>query len=891
MKQYLLLPLLLAAALLAACDAPAPTPLPHGGPGGAGGAGGDDGTGGGDGLCGPLALGGAACGPGSCWAHPHPAPLDVHAGATTADGGLWLVGEGSAPLRWDGHGWRVAAEGLDVLDGPAGQRIVSRGQEAWWVRAGRLHHWDGARWGEVDFGRFHPHPTAVWALEESLWVTGNDVRRFDGLTWASLPVEGGPFSALWGKEGEGYEEVWAVGAKGAIHRWLDGRWETLASGVGTHLRGVWGSGPGDVWVVGDAGTLLHWDGEAFTEHHALTRASFTHVAGAGPDDVFALAYDASDATTTLYRWNGSLWTVQRLPGELAPRSLWQGEEGVWVGAAGGGLAHWRDGCWAVHEPPPARFSDLRDGWAVGPDGWVARDTGHGWEVEQIAPGQDLHSVTKWGGEVWIAGSDGLLLRGDDEGFRPFGDFGEVDLLVVRGHDDGDLWIGGRDGSLHRFDGRSIGRSPSPTPWPIRSIVASAGEAWATTEVLHEVLRWDGQRWERARGAWGAPTLLGASAGDLWLLSSMGSGGATVERWDGAEWRLVPARGPTTVRSIGGVAGRVFVGHGPGVVHAWDGATWSARDVAVQPRALAHGARGLWVLGDRHLLARAEGEPDAIYPAPEWVHALWAEGDEVWVAGARGFLATIRDERLVAAWAPTDQTLRALGGSTGDLWAAGDGGALLHFDGATWRDAGADVTADLHAVAARDDAVWVVGAEGTILSRTEGGWVRHPGPTSTTQDDEEAPEVERDWIAALLTSDGELWLAARDGGLYARGVRGDWREVDPDRVAAALWEDESGRIWVGGPPADDGSHLVAWNGSSWERHDVGVVHPLETAVPLGADRLAVARGARIDVVDGAGGRRPLGTAPGPVRLLAPLSEGNGLRGLGRGGGIFHLLPQG
>lgn len=882
MKQHLLLTIF-ACLLVGACGG---SPLDPGRQGGAGGAGGEGGWGGAGGepeACGPLAsMLSPACGPDGCWEHPAPAPLDVHAGAVAGGGGLWLVGEGSAPLRWDGERWGIEAAGLAPLDGPMGQRLFARGEEAWLARGGRLHHWARGQWAEVDFGPFHPHPSAAWAFAESLWVAGTDVRRFDGTSWASLPVQGGPFYALWGQEDEHHQELWAVGAKGAIHRWRDGGWEVLASGTTSHLRAIWGSSPTDLWVGGDAGTLLRWDGEAFTRYPIPTRGAFTQLAGSGPWDVFALAYDAADGASALFRWNGSLWIPQRIPGGLSPLSVWRGEVGVWVGGAGGGLAHWNDGCWSLLSPAPAPFVDLHAGWAVGLDGWVGRSEGGLWKLEQVAPGHDLHSVWTWRGEVWIAGTRGLLLRGGAEGFRPFGSLGDVDLRVVRGHEAGDLWIGARDGSLHRFDGAALRRTPSPTPWPIRSLVVLEGAAWATTDVLPEVLRWDGVRWSRMRGAWGAPTLFGTSETDLWLRSG-GSAGASLEHWDGGRWRLIPTGGTSTVRGIAGAGGgdgdgvRVAVAHTPQAISTWDGTTWTTRSVDVAPRAVAWADEVLWILGERHLVARPGTGPDQILAAPGRLHALWAQGGEVWVAGEAGLLATLQGGRLTSLPSPTDHSLHALGGTAGDLYAAGEGGALLHLDGDTWRSVELDEERELLAIASRGDAVWVVGTDGAVLERQGVAWAVHPSPAE-------------DWVAAELTQDGTLWVAAREGGLYARSPMGEWTQVDPERAAHVLWGDEGGRLWIGGPPAEDGSHLIVWENEAWTRHELGVTRPLGAAAPLGRS-LAVAEGAHVLTVDPTGTWRTLGVAPGPIRALDAGSRVGALLGVGRSGGIFRLHPQG
>ena len=66
-----------------------------------------------------------------------------------------------------------------------------------------------------------------------------------------------PLKGVWGSASE---DVFAVGARGAIVHWDGVAWSAMSSGTSQNLWDVWGSSSGDVYAVGDAGTVLRYDG-------------------------------------------------------------------------------------------------------------------------------------------------------------------------------------------------------------------------------------------------------------------------------------------------------------------------------------------------------------------------------------------------------------------------------------------------------------------------------------------------------------------------------------------------------------------------------------------------------------------------------------------------------
>ena len=83
------------------------------------------------------------------------------------------------------------------------------------------------------------------------------VKAFDSQTWDAL-------HGVWAASAS---EAWAVGARGTIRHYAgDPQAWDVVSDVPTieNLNAVWGSSPSDVWAVGNAGVVLHYDGSAWS---------------------------------------------------------------------------------------------------------------------------------------------------------------------------------------------------------------------------------------------------------------------------------------------------------------------------------------------------------------------------------------------------------------------------------------------------------------------------------------------------------------------------------------------------------------------------------------------------------------------------------------------------
>lgn len=870
MKHLPLLSLLL---LVLAAGCPASPPVPPSNSGGAGGEGGAPGTGGGVGTeCPPLVgFDAPSCGPNGCWEHPLPGPLDVELGAVDAEGGLWVAGWGTPPLRFDGAQWVIHSEGLPLPSARV-RALHASGGAIWAVQEEQIFRLQEGRWKELEREAFAFAPHAIWDSGDALWLAGSQVRRYVDGNWQSLSVVGhGPFHALWGSE----DQIWAVGARGAVYAWRDESWGQVPLTTDVSLRSIWGSSPREFWIGGEAGKVFRWNGAGFEYFDLGTGATILSIAGSGPEDVLALGYDANAQEGVLFHWNGkSWWRVPSAPG-LTPLALWPAAEGVWVGGKGAGLAFWNGACLRVKPGWGESLNALWAGeWAVGARGLLLRRTESGWERRESGVDANLRDLWSWSGDLWIVGEEGLILRGGEDGFRHVLGAEGRHLLSIHGSEGGPLWIGTHDGNIYRTDGTTLRRTPTPTVWPIRSLASFEDEAWATSE-QGEVLRWDGNRWRRDRLANGRPHVFGTAADDLWLAGFEG-GAAMIEHWDGETWTVVSTGSATTVYALVGDDERLYVAHGPRILRRWDGEAWTAHVLPVRPRALALDGESLWILGERHLVHWRDEGVEAIFSSPYPLSALHAGEGEVWVGTEDGRMGAPGAEGLEFGEPIVDRAIRSIHGDDKNLWAAGDGGALLRFVG-DWRGEPLGTDADLRAVAVRGDQVWLASSVGLLRKVGNQAWSWYEGSPSN--------------LSALWVGEGLVYVASVDGGVYALDseASGILFTVDSAMPARAVGR-ALGSLWYGGAPLENGTHFLRFGGQHVERIDLGVTMPASAVAPLERGRAIVAQGERLFALDRTGFRAPLGKALGDIREFSRQDGALVPTALGTSGGILglHLL---
>ena len=317
----------------------------------------------------------------------------------------------------------------------------------------------------------HDGHTAAWVT--AAWHLTHTLARYDERL---SPCAAVPLAAV---HGSGPNDVWAVGAHGAV-RHSNGtsfaKWTVPAGNVDTaYLSSVWGSSATSAWAVGlyDQ-TILRWNGAAWSIAFSKEGDWFYSVWGSSDSDVWA-------GGVNLAHWNGSAWSV------VTGAPVVGGINGIWgstardVWAVGGGILHWDGSAWTrfVSYSPPV-FNSVwgsapTDVWAVGDASRILHWNGLAWSTVSIAGSKNLKAV--WGTDlthVWIAGTGNTLLRWDGTTWRAAGAV-TGDFNALWGTSDTDVWALGNGVVVH-WDGTSwTNEALPPGAQPIKGAWGTAAD--------------------------------------------------------------------------------------------------------------------------------------------------------------------------------------------------------------------------------------------------------------------------------------------------------------------------------------------------------------------------------------------------------------------------------
>lgn len=377
---------------------------------------------------------GSVCDPsGWCWYNPRPSGYLMVTATGTSDGDIWVGGNQSPALHFDGRTWQAVATGMAFTS-----QLWSFSPTDVWAVGTAVTRYDGLAFGPVP--QAADSAAEMWASSPSdIYLAGafradnpgNSVRHFDGQAWSDLPVPG---------------------------RWVSG------------------SGPDDVWIA-DFRTLQHYDGVSFSPPVGFGDALITDLAVAARDDVWVvtLRSEPTGARWVIQRFDGTAWAVAyELPSEFSVRTVTAyAPDDVWITGTdlfgGPFVIHW-DGLFFEEEVGlPLVWSVERVGsdyFAVGDDGKVFRRTraDSPWREISDGPLVRLHGV--WGSapdDMWVVGDAGTILHHDGREISHFLSTASAPtipfspntpLYDVWGTGRDDAWAVGGQGLVMHWDGRA-----------------------------------------------------------------------------------------------------------------------------------------------------------------------------------------------------------------------------------------------------------------------------------------------------------------------------------------------------------------------------------------------------------------------------------------------------
>ena len=518
-----------------------------------------------------------------CWQGPVPRVPDIHAvwGSSASD--VWMVGDGGAPLHWDGstwtNWWGGVPNGLGGISGTATNDVWAVGS------AGTIVHWDGNGWTRVA-SNTTSDLFAVWAnTPTSAWAVGSDgtIVQLSGATWS--PVTSGVSSYLYGVWGSGPSDVWAVGDAGAILHYNGSGWTTSSSGVTNSLYGVWGSGPGSAWAVGDTGTILQLVGSTWTQSPQSQNVTTNYLYGIWGSGSGA-AWAVGDAGALL-RLTGNTWTSVSSGHSGYLSGVWGSGGEAWAVGEAGTVLEWTGAAWG--QVFGGLNSDLyavggtasTDVWAVGGEfgstGMIEHWNGTAWSSATLpASTPTLYGV--WASTTagaWAVGAGGTILHWDGSAWTSATSGTSVEINAVWGSSPADVWAVGNGGTILHWNGSTWSGVTSNTLSYLLGVWGiSATDVWAVGE-SGTAVHWDGTSWTVAPSAATAtPSDLygvwGSASTDVW---AVGASGAIVQ-WTGT-WNPVVSPTSDNLYGVGGMGSNVWATGDSGTLLGWNGTSWAA----------------------------------------------------------------------------------------------------------------------------------------------------------------------------------------------------------------------------------------------------------------------------------------------------------------------------
>lgn len=609
---------------------------------------------------------------------------------------VWAVGANGTVLHWDGKRWQDRSPGVSTLFNSV---WCENAQRAWVVgERGEMLHWDG-EWSVPSAQHVGPLRSLASTSRGPLAVGEyNTVLRRGSRGWQR--EQGGfadryPNVDLYDMHGSKPDDIWAVGAQGAIVHWDGQSWHAFDPISSRALHAVWAVSPEDVWAAGEQAAILHFDGVQWRAHETGRTAVINDLWGAAKNDVWAAGWDG------LSHWDGESWT-------LAPGNTVTNMTSLWGASA----------------------SDI---WATSSES-VKHWDGHTWSDSQLGVHVEsfLGSVHGSGANnVWMAASN-YYLHYDGKQWQRQDWSAFTNLLALSVGSSSDVWLVGGHEARH-WDGMSWSQHAPETVQSQSGVFrVDSDQTVYSFGAVGTISTWDGEAWKRAMPLGSTPQHLGdvwvESDDSLWVVGDYG----TIRHWDGARW-VEHASG--TLAQLFAIAGTgpsdIWAGGEAGTLLHYDGQRWQA---VSSPSSLS--IRDLWVSSSDHVLALAgdfqagwiqynatvlrwdgmSWQTEEVPNVPTLVGLWGSAANDVWAVGHETILHWDGN-----AWTPSQfpkvgspVVWGVWGRNDHDVWAVGEGGLIVHWDGNAWTKQRSPGAVALRQVLGTSDGIWIVGDDGTIL---------------------------------------------------------------------------------------------------------------------------------------------------------------------------------
>jgi hypothetical protein len=456
---------------------------------------------------------------------------------------VWAVGRPGKVVHYDGQAWSM----VDVPPVADLYGAWAPGPGELWAvgRDGALLHYVDSL-GQVIATGLGEDLNSVWGRAPGeAWAVGDGgtILHYDGLSWTDQSIPGaGSLSKVWGApDGSG---PWAVGGNwqsGSLLGWTGSAWraEYLFGNPSPALAAIGGTAADDLWAVGAGGAISHWDGlQSVAQVEPVSNIEAV-CAQERPDGRVQAWAVGSTADRTL-EWNGADWRINRGAQDRAIVGIWCGLEfGTWVINQDGDYRAWGDSLAAsgsAGDLPIAQYLNSLAGrvvddqvelWAVGDNGLTAHmQQGH-WSIDHASGGlADFLDV--WIApapalvEVFAVGDDGLLATRDASGWTVHDPLVTENLNGVWGDGQGTVWVVGDRGAVLRYDGQAFVVETVPAEGDDLADVWGSGPDDVWIAGRQSMLHFDGNTWTSEAIEWGYNRKLAGTRAHVWTVDRNGS---------------------------------------------------------------------------------------------------------------------------------------------------------------------------------------------------------------------------------------------------------------------------------------------------------------------------------------------------------------------------------
>jgi len=131
----------------------------------------------------------------------------------------------------------------------------------------------------------------------------------DGWEWQNPLPQGNTLYGVWGSAAD---DVYAVGADGAILHFSGTAWSAEVSNTTADLNAVWGAAADDIYAVGADGKIMHYDGTSWQGSNNFGE-TFNGIWGDpnDPDNIFVVGNDGRIIRSDNGDWNSFVHVTNR----------------------------------------------------------------------------------------------------------------------------------------------------------------------------------------------------------------------------------------------------------------------------------------------------------------------------------------------------------------------------------------------------------------------------------------------------------------------------------------------------------------------------------------------------------------------------------------------------